>query len=66
MEGPTVETMAYDRRSNIHYVVRAYRKLSEKELILTISMLRSQRKSKQLKSNSTVTITSLIGMSDAY
>ncbi len=64
MEMPTVQTEAHDPKLNIHYVVHAYRTLSQEEMLMTIRMLWNQKKSKRPKPNTKIAVTSLIGMHD--
>lgn len=64
MQMPNVDNIARDDATNITINVRAYRKLSEQELIRSIRYFRSTKQGRRLKKNSTYTIISTIGAHD--
>ncbi len=64
MELPQVENILDDQDRNIRYVVRAYRKLSEQELVLAVRAFLSMQRGRRPKRNTTYEIITVIGARD--
>jgi hypothetical protein len=69
MKKPDILTKFYDEAHNMTYHVRAYRKLTELEMIQTVGLYLSQPKILRRKTrerNKTVTTNSLMGSEIAF
>ena len=64
MEMPNVNNVARDEALNITINVKAYRALTQTELVTSIRYFRSTKQGRRLKKNSTYTIISMIGIRD--
>lgn len=63
MDMPTVDNVVVEQERNITYNVKAFRKLTEEELLITLRAFVGAQKRK-LKKNSHYTIMTIIGYND--
>lgn len=64
MQLPNVDNMAKDEKRNITFNVKAYRQLTQTEVLAAIRYFRSTKQGKKIKNNMTYTIMSSIGARD--